>query len=581
MKKTIHKIIASLLCASSLPVWAIAPSQQNDPQAGNIQREIERQLPKSNPLPLPGPEKRQVEPLAPAATDVTVYVKGFRFEGVTKVSEAELLIVVSPWLNKTLNLDELNKAADAVSQFYQSKGWLAQALIPPQKIESDGLVLIKVIEAKLGAVNIQIEGESRITKEWIAKYITYKNKVGGDVSTRDIEEAIYVLNEVPGVAVVTDLSPGENDGEVALNVKAASTALITGSVTGSNYGSASTGIKQALANASLNNVFGIGDQFTLNGFETLGTNYQQVGVSIPVHESGLRVGLSSSHMNYNTIGDFSGNGGTANTFGVNLSFPLLRSQTANANLTASFDTKGYLNSLNTTGVVNSQYTVHDLVIGFSGNLYDGLLGGGVSTLSLSGTSGVFHNPLWDSTSNTNYGQYVGQRYSKLNIGLTRNQQIIPDQTVLNISVSGQLASCNLDTVERFFLGGPNGVRAYPQSQASGDQGAMINIELQQQLLQGLIGYAFYDVGWVQQYRYEDTYGLVNANYFKAPNNYKLAGYGIGAKYSYENLTVNAFYALPIGENPLYRYNGVTHLYVPENNDGRTGKYFWLQGVYRF
>jgi hemolysin activation/secretion protein len=326
---------------------------------------------------------------------------------------------------------------------------------------------------------------------------------------------------------------------------------------------------------------GVGDQFTWNGFKTEGTNYQQFVVSVPVHESGLRLGVSTSHMNYNTVGDFTGNSGTANTVGFNLSFPLLRSQSANANLTASFDTKAYLNVLNSTGVVNSQYTVHDLVLGFSGNLYDGILGGGITTLSLSGTSGVFNNPLWDSTSNTNYGQYVGQRYSKLNLGLTRNQQIIPDQTILNISISGQLASCNLDTVERFFLGGANGVRAYPQSQASGDQGAMINLELQQQLLPGLVGYTFYDLGWVQQYRYEGTYGLVNASYFKASNSYKLSGYGAGVKYSYENLTINAFYAIPIGTNPLYRYNGVTHLYVPENNDGRTGNYFWLQAVYRF
>jgi hemolysin activation/secretion protein len=569
------------MCVSTSFVWAADPSGLNNPQAGNVQRQIESQLPKANPLPQPGPEKKQVEPLAPATNDVTVHVKGFRFEGVTKVSEAELLIVLNPWLNKTLNLDELNKAADAISQFYLLKGWLAQVLVPPQKIGSDGVVLIKVIEAKLGAINLEVEQGSRFTKEWVAKFITYKNLVGSDINTHAIEEAIYVLNEVPGVAVVTDLSPGESDGEVALNVKAASTPLISGSVTGSNYGSASTGIAQALANTSINNLLGVGDQFTWNGFKTEGTNYQQFVVSVPVHESGLRLGVSTSHMNYNTVGDFTGNSGTANTVGFNLSFPLLRSQSANANLTASFDTKAYLNVLNSTGVVNSQYTVHDLVLGFSGNLYDGILGGGITTLSLSGTSGVFNNPLWDSTSNTNYGQYVGQRYSKLNLGLTRNQQIIPDQTILNISISGQLASCNLDTVERFFLGGANGVRAYPQSQASGDQGAMINLELQQQLLPGLVGYTFYDLGWVQQYRYEGTYGLVNANYFKASNSYKLSGYGAGVKYSYENLTINAFYAIPIGANPLYRYNGVTHLYVPENNDGRTGNYFWLQAVYRF
>jgi hypothetical protein len=69
-----------------------APNQQetyqlNDPQAGSIQRGIERQLPSPNALPTPGPEKKSVEPSAPAVTDVTVLVKQFRFEGVTLIAQ--------------------------------------------------------------------------------------------------------------------------------------------------------------------------------------------------------------------------------------------------------------------------------------------------------------------------------------------------------------------------------------------------------------------------------------------------------------------------------------------------------------
>jgi hemolysin activation/secretion protein len=553
-------------------------AQPNDPQAGSIQRGIERSLPQA-PLPTPGPEKRPQESVAPSASDVTVYVKQFRFEGVSLVSEAELLIVVSPWLNKTLNLTELNQAADAVSQFYQSKGFLAQAFIPPQKIESDGVVLIKVLEAKLGAVKIEMEGEPRFDKTLVAKYITYRNPVGQFVSTHAIEEAIYVINEIPGVAVTTELSPGEEDGAITLNVKAASTPFFSGSVTGSNFGSASTGKEQGMVNLTFNNPLGIGDQLSWNGFKTHGTNYHQASYSWPVHESGLRLGISASNMNYRTVDEFAGSLGTSQTVGMNLSYPLLRSQTTNANVTVSYDTKAYVNGL-TSGTTNSQYTVHDLVWGFSGNHYDAWLGGGVSTVSLSVTNGVWHNALWDpANTSTNYGQYTAPRYTKFNWALTRNQQVVPDKTVLNLSLSGQVAANNLDTVERFFLGGPNGVRAYPQSQGSGDNGAMLNLEVQQQLPEGVVGYAFFDAGYVQQYKSVSVYNQVNANYFKAPNAYTLAGYGAGAKYTYQNLTINGFYAVPMGENPLYRYNGTD--YVKQNNDGKVGKYFWLQAIYRF
>jgi hemolysin activation/secretion protein len=218
-------------------------------------------------------------------------------------------------------------------------------------------------------------------------------------------------------------------------------------------------------------------------------------------------------------------------------------------------------------------------LGFSGNHYDGWMGGGISTASLSMTKGKWTNPLWDATATNNYGQYTDPTYSKLSFSLSRNQQLITDQTVLAASLSGQRAASNLDTVERFFLGGPNGVRSYPSSQGSGDHGTMLNLEVQQQLPAGIVGYVFYDKGWVQQYKSESIYQQVNAQYFKAGNNYSLAGYGLGAKYTYQSFTINSFYAIPIGDNPLYRYNGTD--YVKKNSDGRTGNYFWLQGIYKF
>ena len=578
----IRALIVVCLSMGVSSVGAVTPppersAQPNDPTAGSIQRGIERELQKPV-LPVPGPEKRAQELTAPEASDVTVTVKEFRLEGVTLLPQADLLAVLEPWLNKTLNLTELNKAADAIAQYYQSKGLLAQAFIPPQKIESDGVVLIKVLEAKLGAVNVEIEGSTRFDKKMVAKYILYRNPIGQFVQTKSIEEAIYVINEMPGMAVSTELAPGENDGEIALNVKATSTPLVTGSVTASNYGSASTGQNQGMVNVTLNNPMGFGDQLSLNGFKTQGTDYVQASYSAPIHVSGLRLGVSFSNMNYRTVNEFAGSLGSSKTSGLNLSYPLLRSQTTNANVTFAYDRKEYFNQL-TSGIVNSDYQVNSWVLGLSGNHYDAFMGGGISTASLSMTKGKWTNPLWDSSATNNYGQYTDPNYSKLSFSLSRNQQLVTDQTVLAATFSGQRAASNLDTVERFFLGGPNGVRAYPSSQGSGDHGAMLNLEVQQQLPAGIVGYVFYDKGWVQQYKSESVYQQVNAQYFKAGNNYSLAGYGLGAKYTYRSFILNTFYAMPLGDNPLYRYNGQD--YVKKNSDGRTGNYFWLQGVYKF
>ena len=581
LKKLIKSITLLAPAVSGLVQAAPTPPVDDPSRGGILQREIERQLPKQNLLPAPKPEAQKIKPNEAQPGQVSVVVKSFRFEGVTRVSESELKSALESWLNKTLTLEELNKSADAVAQYYQTKDQLAQAFIPPQKIEADGVVLIKVVEAKLGAVKVEEDGDARISKERLAKFITYKNPVGEYVNTKHIEESIYIVNELPGLAATTELASGERDGEVALKVKVADTGLVHGSVTMSNYGSSSTGNNQLLGNLSINNPLGIGDQLTLNAFKTDGTNYTQAGYSLPIHESGLRLSLTASNMIYQTVGMYAGSLGNANTMGVGLSYPLLRSQSMNANVTMNYDNKYYQNGLS-TGVVNSEYTIDLWTIGISGNRYDGFFGGGVTTLSLSASFGRFKNPLWDDQSTSNYGQYAAPSFSKYNFGFTRNQQIIPDQTVLNVSISGQLAGNNLDPVERFYLGGPNGIRAYPQSQGAGDQGAMINIELQQQLPYGIIGYAFFDAGWVQQYKSESVYGQIGAANFKAANEYMLAGYGIGAKYTYSSFTVNGFVGIPYGDNPLYRYGGTTAGYVQQNSDGLSGQpYYWIQGVYKF
>jgi hemolysin activation/secretion protein len=45
------------------------------------------------------------------------------------------------------------------------------------------------------------------------------------------------------------------------------------------------------------------------------------------------------------------------------------------------------------------------------------------------------------------------------------------------ALRGQLAWNNLDTTEQFRAGGPDGVRAFPAGEGSGDQGAVLTLEL--------------------------------------------------------------------------------------------------------
>jgi len=93
-------------------------------------------------------------------------------------------------------------------------------------------------------------------------------------------------------------------------------------------------------------------------------------------------------------------------------------------------------------------------------------------------------------------------FNKWNYDLRRQQRLTDDASIL-FSVSGQVASRNLASAEKFSLGGPNGVRAYPVGEATADTGTISTAELRY-IIPGfkVIGgdvtlLAFYDYGWAR------------------------------------------------------------------------------------
>jgi hemolysin activation/secretion protein len=399
------------------------------------------------------------------------------------------------------------------------------------------------------------------------------------IQTQNIERSIYILNETPGVVVSTQLEPGKNEGEVDLRLSLADNKAVRGKLEANNYGSRSTGMGQRLVNIIFDNPGDFGDQLSLSNIKSSGSDYSQASYSIPLDKDGWRAGFSGSYLDYQNVGKFSypvnpvAGFGYARTIGINLSYPILRSPQANTNFTAGADRKFYANKSAADGTFTSDYRINNMVLGLSGNQFDGLFGGGVNSASVTMTKGH----IVVGSGRPDYGVNTPKTFTKYNLNLSRNQQLVPDQTVLSVSVSGQIASVDLDSAEKFYLGGPNGIRAYPGSQGGGSQGAMINIEIQQQLEDKLVGTAFFDAGFVQQYINKTTYvankgaTLTNSG-TNANNSYSLRGAGVGLKRADKDIIWSTSIAWKLGHNPLYTAEN-----VGVNNDGRSkSAYLWAQ-----
>lgn len=545
--------------------------------AGALQQGLEKQLPSPSPLALPesGPAQR-VKPTESKAGEVRFEVNSFVLEGVSILPAAQVQEVLKPWIGVPVNFDDLQKACDAVVNLYRKGGYTVQAILPPQKI-ANGVVKILVTEAKLSSVIVDTpQGDTRFGKDRAAEYITYANPIGDPLNTQALERALIILNETPGVMVSSQLEPGAKDGETAVRLQLTQPQWYQGKVEANNYGSRSTGQNQGVIALYLNNPTGVGDQASINGIYSEGSQYVQGAYSLPGSRDGVRLGVSGTFLNYKNVSNYAssagGGYGDAWTAGLSAAYPLVRSQGTNVNVTANYDIKSYNNSnmLNLTTI--SAYNINNASLGLSGNNYDTFGGGGVSAGSV---VMVFGNLNILSSSLDGYGQYTPSSFTKLTFSGNRTQQLSEDgRTTAYLGLNGQFASVNLNSAEQIYMGGPYGVRAYPVAQGGGSQGGIGTIELRHEFPERITGSIFYDIGVVQQYKnpYLNWQGATNAN-----NTYSLQGAGIGAKWSWEGWNLGAMVAWQIGQNPLYSFAG-----QPVATDGTTtNPRGWITGSYQF
>ena len=290
----------------------------------------------------------------------------------------------------------------------------------------------------------------------------------------------------------------------------------------------------------------MGDQLGLNLISSLGSEYIRISESVPVGYSGLKMGVNASVLNYRLITqDFialSANG-TSTSLGLETNYPFIKSNSSLLNLAFNVDHKHFVN--NSQGAVVSDYANSPLTLGLSGYNSDSILGGGYGVGSLNISSGginLNNSPAVYQSNDANTTQVSG-RYTKARYFLSREQDLLSGLTFYT-AVSGQWANKNLDSSEKFYLGGVNGVRAYPTNEAGGALGELATTELRARVLGRYTIAGFYDFGQI----------LINpSNNFSAAsslNSYALKGAGLSLGYqSTTGASLKAVIAKRIGKNP--------------------------------
>ena len=573
----VHILVVSVATTFSAKVFA----ENQSIDAGVLQQQIQKEAPGVFAAPLPGVEAPTTEQPQTEET-VNMLIKGVQLQGVHLVEEHALLEALAPSLGKSYSMQGLQKLVDVVTDFYSAHGFLVQAYLPEQSIQEDGILVIQVLEAKLGNVTVENKDrQARISDKRAADYALALNSVGQPLNLISLEKSVALLSELPGIKASSALEAGEKKGETNVHLSLSRTSLIDARIEAKNGGSRSTGVAQAVASVAFNSPFNMGDQASFYGLYSEGSTFNQATYSLPIGYRGLRLAMTANYLDYENIGQYKANGGFGDAWvlAANLSYPIKRSQSTNANLTAGVENKGYLNRNLASKEVNSGYQIQNLNLGGTLNHYDNLLGGGVTNVS---GNLIFGHLDINSDTPSNYlvsngRRYVPNTFTKFTFNVARVQVLPVDGFQLNVNLNGQLSTENLNSSEQFYLGGPNGVRAYPVAQAAGSQGVLASFELQKQVQEHLQASIFLDAGTVQQYKdpYTDWQGQTGAS-----NTYALYGAGVGLKWNVGKLNLSGLVAWKLGNNPLKTVqNGA---YVSRDNDGTdTGPRAWINSSYSF
>ena len=510
--------MAVLLAALGM---AQAQQPQRPPDAGIIQREMQQPQPApAKPAP---PVPRIETPERPALTapaTVRFQVKAIRVTGSTVYSSAQLEALVSGYTGREAGLADLQEAAARITRHYRENGYpVARAYLPAQDVR-EGVVEIAVIEGRYGKV--ELNNRSRVNDGVVQRFLT-PLQPGAAIEGKALERGLLLLSDLPGIALPdAALRPGAKTGESDLALTLEPAPLASGNIGLDNYGNRYTGTYRVSGGFSLASPTGYGDLFTAQASTAgEGLNSQRVAYQLPVGGGGLRVGAAYSNSDYELGKQFSPLDATghAKVATLGATYPFVRSLGLNLTGSLSFDAKRLEDRVGAAGSVTPKRN-DGVTAGLAGNWQDS--GGKASnSFSLTAVAGRLHIDSAAAQLLDDAGPRTSGSFNKVGYSISRLQQLGGPLSGF-VSLTGQQAGKNLDSSEKFLLGGPHGVRSYPQGEAAGDDAFIVTAELRYRVAQAPID----GVELVALFDYGES--RINHHAFAPVGNLrKLSGVGVG------------------------------------------------------
>ena len=537
-----HRFAVGIVCATAMYAGPLL-AQPLPIDAGRIQEQL--RAPAVPKKPAVAPQIRIAPPPGDAKADTPPFqVTAFRVTGATKYTASSLERLLGE-AGRPMTLREVQERAERLTKLYKDQGYVvARAIVPPQDVR-DGVVEIRVIEGRYERIDITNASEM---SETLIRALLGSVRENALVHGPTLERAVLLISDLAGVQPKATLEPGAQPGTTNLTLEIAPTKGTDYDITVDNAGSSFTGKNRLTLGATLNSPGNIGDRAGVRVITSgRGLNSVRLAYDRPLGTAGVRGNIFLSNTKYELGEQFESlkASGAANSWGAGVAYPWVRTSQFNLRLIATGEYRELEDRIASLDIVNEK-SAHALQWGAGGDLRDAFFGGGLTAFQALMTNGQLYIHTGTLVASDAATARTQGGYKKLTFALNRLQSITEDMRLV-MTYMGQQASDNLDSSEKFSLGGISGVRAYPPGEAAGDDAHLFQAEARVNggTWQGgqVVPSAFLDYG-VSRINHEPWPGFTGVNYRK------LAGMGVGIEWSRPgSLFVRGWYAHKLGNEP--------------------------------
>lgn len=170
------------------------------------------------------------------------------------------------WLagGEKLSLEVLQNIAGVITALYRQAGFVFTRAYIPQQRSTDGTVEIRLLEGFLEAVDVY---DNQDFDEDLVRS-AFGSLIGEVIVSADIEEAMALTNDLPGLTVFGFYSVGEQLGGTRINMRVREEKSSSAAVRVDNYGSDLTGSTRMLVEWEKYNVIESGDSLRVGALQT-------------------------------------------------------------------------------------------------------------------------------------------------------------------------------------------------------------------------------------------------------------------------------------------------------------------------